>query len=324
MGEGEETTSPSLSVRAMTNLKQQILEFRSSVSDILKVCFRPKQYQQEKADREHNQHLKAHWHPEPIEVEELIYERWKNPSSFPSESENDNFIVFIDHVQDVEWLTGDKSDPDDDSAKAISHAEAIGSRRCKQLPRDQVFELRRILGQAITCSIQRHVEESYKLSRDAESFLRARSIEQSRRWTLNSAHLFVVVISFVVLWATTTKAPEALDYLGSSLSQFSLLSATLGGVLGAYLSLIQKSSAGVCDSAAGIQLHRIEAFTKIFSGALLGFVALMLSQSDFAPEVLNTLDDVDGYSLFILGFAAGFIERLIPRMISNYSETLNS
>jgi hypothetical protein len=120
------------------------------------------------------------------------------------------------------------------------------------------------------------------------------------------------------------KAPAALSYLDSSLSQSSLLSATLGGVLGAYLSLIQKSSSGVCDSAAGIQLHRIEAFTKIFSGALLGFVALMLSQSDFAPEVLNTLDDVDGYSLFILGFAAGFIERLIPRMISNYSETLNS
>ena len=306
----------------MPDLKQQILEFRSSVTDILKVCFRPKRYQQEKANREHNQHLKVHWSPEPIEVEELIYERWEEPSSFSSESDNDNFIVFIDHALDVEWLTKPKSDPDGDQAKAVSHAEAIGSRRCKQLPRDQVLELRRILGQAITCAIQGHVEESYKLSENAESFLRARSIEQSRRWTLNSAHLFVVIISSVVSWITMKNAPEALSYLGTSLSQFSLLSATLGGALGACLSLIQKSSSGVCDSAAGIQLHRIEAFTKISSGALLGFVALMLSQSDFAPEVLNTLNDVDGYSVFILGFAAGFVERLIPRMISNYSETL--
>lgn len=308
----------------MTDFKQQMLEVRASVAATIKAIFRPKQYELERANREHNQHLKEHWSPEPIEVEELIYERWKDPNSFLSKSENDNFIVFIDHVQDVEWLTGDKIDPDDESAKAISHAEAIGSRRCKQLPPDQVLELRRILGQAITCAIQGHVEESYKLSRDAELFHRARSIEQSRRWTLNSAHLFVVAISFVVLWTTMAKAPAALNYLGSSLSPFSLLSGVLGGVLGAYLSLIQKSSSGVCDSAAGIQLHRIEAFTKISSGALLGFVALMLSQSNFAPEVLNTLDYVDGYSLFILGFASGFIERLIPRMISNYSETLNS
>ena len=308
----------------MTDFKQQILEVRAEVTDTIKAIFRPKQYQQERANREHNKHLKAHWSPEPIEVEELIYERWEDPSSFPSKSENDNFIVFIDHVRDVEWLTEDKSDPIGDSAKAISHAEAIGSRRCKQLPRDQVLELRRILGQAITCAIQGHVEESYKLSRDAELFHRARSIEQSRRWTLNSAHLFVVVISFAVSWTTMSKVPAALNSLGSSLSQFSLLSAVLGGVLGAYLSLIQKSSAGVCDSAAGIQLHRIEAFTKVSSGALLGFVALMFSQSDFAPEVLNTLADTDGYSLFILGFASGFIERLIPRMISNYSETLTS
>ena len=308
----------------MADFKQQILEFRSSVTDVLKVCFWPKRYQQEKANREHNQHLKAHWSPEPIEVEELIYERWEEPSSFPTESDNDNFIVFIDHAQDVECLTKDKSDPIGESAKAISHAEAIGSRRCKQLPKDQILELRRILGQAITCAIQGHIEESYKLSKDAESFHRARSIEQSRRWTLNSAHLFVVIISSVILWTTMKKAPEALSHLASPLSQFSLLSATIGGVLGAYLSLIQKSSSGVCDSAAGIQLHRIEAFTKISSGALLGFVALMLSQSDFAPEVLNTLNNVDGYSVFILGFAAGFIERLIPRMISNYSDTLNS
>ena len=99
----------------------------------------------------------------------------------------------------------------------------------------------------------------------------------------------------------------------------SLFLSLQGGMVGAYLSVIQKAGKGAWDAASGVRIHVLEVFTKIFAGCVCGGVAFTLSRSVHAPASIRELTS-DPYSLLVFGLAAGLFERVIPKMVSAYVE----
>jgi hypothetical protein len=200
---------------------------------------------------------------------------------------------------------------------AVSYAESIGARRCKHMPREQILEFKRLIGQAIVNAFQGAIEQSKSLADGAAEFLKQRTVERSRSWTLVAAHCFLITFSTVLILYynafNSLRFSQPVDY-------GLLCLAIQGGIIGAYLSTIQKAGRGEWDAAAGYQIHYIEVFTKLFAGGVLGGIAFALSRSVCAPPFLKTVVP-DGYSLFILSAAAGLFERLIPKMISTYTKT---
>jgi hypothetical protein len=293
------------------NFLEKSFEFRITARRFILVWFRPATLVTEKSREELNATLKKHWPNNSIQVHELVFENW-NPPQPPREGEaaapSDNFIVFIDPEFDVDWISD--AALEEDAAECVSRADSIGARRCQHLPREQVLELKRLIGQAIVTGIGGNIEQSRKLTSEAAHFLKDRTIERSRAWTLASAHCLIFVFA-AVLWILLPTALEC---------SIAFWLATAGGVIGAYLSLIQKAGSGEWDAASGLGIHVLEVFTKLIAGATFGGISYAISQSVNAPPSIKAVTP-DSYSIFIFGLAAGLFERLIPKMVSKYSKT---
>jgi hypothetical protein len=293
------------------------LRFRRNLRRFILGWLSPKTLESEEERESVNKILKEHWAPQPIKAYELLFEEWdteEDPKSEKKRRTKDSFIVFIDFEFDVDWLTEKKCDSS--SAKCISAAEAIGARRCKHLPIAQILELKRLVGHAIICGIRNDADECSKLAATAAQFLKDRTTERSRYWTLISAHIVVLLLFIILIGIFQMPWLQPDEHL----SWKSLLwSSTLGGLLGAYLSIIQNAGSGQWDAAAGISLHALEVLTKLLTGVLFGGIAFSIASSVQAPSALKELVS-DNCSMFIFGLAAGFIERLVPKMVSSYSE----
>ena len=276
--------------------------------------FCPNTIVEEQARKALNRELRLHWQDRQLQVFELIHEQWDPDDEINTKDVDDRFIVFIDHELAVDWIS--KSNLNAKSAKSVSVAEAVGARRCKHLPRAQVLELKRLVGQAVVSSIQGNFDVASETAGQASDFLKARTTERSRYWSLLSAHAFLglVAVLLVIFWSKMSVAFSSPSVIAFGAS---------GGFLGAYLSLLQRAGKGEWDSAAGPWIHMVEIFTKLLAGTILGGVAIAFSGSVHAPPSLKAVTS-DSNSVFMLGLASGFFERLIPRLISRYSNSPTS
>jgi hypothetical protein len=296
-------------------LTENSLDFRKRARTLTLGWFRPSILEAEQLRAQLNKSVQEHWKDPSFKLHELIHEDWEPPADEKSKngSESENFIVGIDPEFDVDWIND--GDTSEEQGECISQAEAIGARRCRHLPPDQILELKRLIGQAVVNAITGNPKLSRSLTQQAAQFLRERTIERSRVWTLASAHSLLLCAGFTATFCQTR--PILQDMLGGV--PIGLWLAAAGGLLGAYLSVVQKAGSGEWDAASGLPIHILEVFTKLAAGTFFGGIAFVLSNSVHAPAAIKALTP-DNASFFMFGIAAGIGERLIPKMISTYSE----
>jgi hypothetical protein len=301
------------------NKVDQTLEFRQELRRFILGWLHPQTLASENARKALNDEIKDRWKPNTIEVFELIRESCDtNPASETASNntpKEDDFIVFIDKDLDVDWINN--APMDQKIEKSVSYAESIGAKRCKHMPREQILEFKRLIGQAIVNAFQGATDQSISLAEGAAQFLKQRTVERSRSWTLFAAHLFLIVFSAILILVCNILNSSASNPIEDSCL---LCLAIQGGLIGAYLSVIQNTGLGEWDAAAGRQIHYIEVFTKLFAGGVLGGIAFALSRSVHTPLSLKAITP-DSYSLFIFSIAAGMFERMIPKMISTYTKS---
>jgi len=291
------------------NLIEQSLAFRGELRKLFLGWFSPCTLEREAARTILNATLRDRWAIQDTAVYELVFEEWNEPAL----QESPNYLVFIDAELDVDWLyDGNLAN---DRTENVTQAEAAGARRCKHLPLEQVLEFKRLIGHAVVSGIRGSRESSQQLAKEAAKFLKERTVERSRAWTLMSAHLFLLVLVSVLI-----SLPLCLGFISSpSVIAFGLWLGSFGGLLGAYLSVVQKAGSGEWDAASGIGIHRIEVFTKLLAGTMLGGISFAVAHSVHAPPSIAAISP-DSYSQFLFGFAAGLIERLIPKMLTSFSK----
>jgi hypothetical protein len=291
---------------------KQSLEVRRAVREFVVGWINPAKLRAEARREELSERLQEHWPGQAIEAYELIRENWDSPEG-PATSQALQFAVFIDCEFDVDWIT--HVDLPAESSHAATRADAVGGRQSNHLSRGRMLEFKRMIGHAIVAAIRGGIDESRQLADEAALFLKERTIERSRTWTLQSAQLsiFVIALAIVAGFAALRGYPPAT----SEPVITGLFLAVLGGSLGAYISVMQKAGRGEWDAAAGLAAHLIEVFSKVAAGTLLGAVAFAFTQSTHAPSPLASTAP-DHYSAFVFGFFAGFFERIIPKIVSNY------
>jgi hypothetical protein len=250
--------------------------------------------------------FRERWEIEDCGIYEMVQERY----SAPEDPGRPNFIVWLDMQLDVDWVY--KGDLADEANELVTSAEAVQARRCKHLPIEQIVEFKRIVGHAVVSGLQGSNPAAEKLIKEAERFLKDRTVERSRIWTLLNAHFIFVLLVLIVL-AIVQLGGNQLSGAGPG-----LLVTASGGLLGSYLSVIQNANKGKWDAAAGMAAHCTEVATKLVAGLFTGAVVFVLSRSVHAPESIKALT-TDYYSQFILGLVSGFSERLIPKVVTHYS-----
>ena len=267
-------------------LIEKSLEFRNHARRLILGWFKPSILAAERSRDELNRSVQQHWPDSPIKVYELIYENWEPPAPGTPPTQNnhsDHFIVFIDPELAVDWINN--GDANETELQCISLAESIGAKRCNHLPREQVLEFRRLIGQAIVNGIRGNAKQACGLTETAAQFLKDRTIERSRAWTLASAHCLLPAA--VGIAAFCLAVPSLYNLLSGAPDGLWL--ATAGGLLGAYLSVLQKAGSGEWDAASGLRIHVLEVLTKFAAGTLFGGIAFAISQSVHAPAAIKSL-----------------------------------
>jgi hypothetical protein len=292
---------------------EKSLSLRKDARTFILGWFNPRILAAEKTREDHNVALRAHWPDDAIDVYELIYENWEPPPEIKAEAKKKNSIVFIDPEMGVDWISD--APIEEKAAECASIADSIGAKRCHHLPQEQILEFKRLVGQAVVNAIRGNEKQSCKLAEEAAQFLKDRTVERSRVWTLCSAHWLLA--AFLLAFAILLGLPQAYDLIENI--PIGLYLAAVGGLVGAYLSVLQKAGSGEWDAASGYSIHALEVFTKFVAGTLFGALTFAIAQSVHAPPSIKSLTP-DSYSLFLFGLAAGLFERLIPKMISSYSE----
>lgn len=298
-----------------TNWIDQVLAGRAALRRLVVGLVKPEILEVERRRYELNASLQAHWPDQKIDVFELIRENWEDPGT-ESAAQAGNFIVYIDPERDLDWIATVPSA----AQPKITLAESVGARRCSHLVPAHVLHFRRLLGQAIVNAINGEIALSEALSRQAERFHEDRTVELSRRWTLGLAHGLVLLMTGI---AAAALHPAVGAWAGSHPVWAEAWFALQGGLLGAYLSIVRKAGKGRWDSSAGLPTHLAEVVTKLSVGGAAGVILFATTRSVHAPPSLQQFAP-DSYSLFVLGTAGGWAERLVPKIISAYGQNLNT
>jgi len=219
------------------------------------------------------------------------------------------YIVFVDDNLNIDWITADNSL--DEYSEQIYKATVLESMPNKHLPREQIIAFKSLIGEAIVAFLEGHPAEASQLIVEAQQYINSRIIECSRKWTLEIALALILPLIAVGLIMVYSNV----DFIKSQ-GNFWILSC-FWGIIGTFLSIVQRVGKETLDSAAGRWLHFLKVSTQLLTGGLLGIVAyFILNSSGICPPLFRTFSESNiGFCLF--GFIAGFFEQFVPNIITS-------
>lgn len=273
-------------------------------------CFRRKQKYHELLKIKFQRTVQEHWPKDPFCLEYLICESWEPKTENGLQVRKYTYIVFVDNELDIDWITAEDSSVK--NIEQISLATALESIPHKHLPRCQIIAFKNLIGNAIVSFFEDHPENAKKLMIDAKQYVNDRNIECSRRWALEIATFFVLLL--IIIGGIFS----AFEYstLSENPSYFWILSC-FWAFVGSYLSIVRKVGSEKLNSSSGFRMHFLQVSTRMLSGGLLGIIAFFILKSALlCPPVFDAFKDTSfGFSLF--GFIAGFFEQFIPNIITS-------
>lgn len=274
--------------------------------------------------------VRKSWPKEEFLVEELIFHNDGTDNDFQPQIDNKTktdspqpanssllvakkSLIFIDKELDVDWITNyTLNQCQIDQISSVACVEAVPH---KHLPREEIMIFKRILGSAILSTIEGSLTEATKQRENAQLYINKRIIERSRIWTISFAGLLVLpVILLLVHNLALLNEPNLTGYN-------IMLLTILSGILGTFLSLVQRTGSEAIDSSSGKLLHFLEVSAKFIAGGLFGLFSYHIAKSEISPEMIQKMI-VGTNGIIVLAFISGFSERFIPRFISKYEANM--
>jgi hypothetical protein len=242
-------------------------------------------------------------------------ELWPNCNVRHLVLSNEEFIVFLDNDLDVDWSTSDAYDGHRDPSKhnaVVNEAALLEATPCDGVSLAIKTHFKRLIGEAIARSLDSDYIGANQMLRSAQKYILARSQELSRWWYLSASMGMALPFAFtgcVFWWARTFFIQELGD------EAFWLLLSSVGGAIGALLSVIQRTGRLTFDCSAGRALHRLEATSRIWAGAISGILAGLAVRSEVILAVLARGERAPAI-MMLAAFAAGTGERLATSIIA--------
>ncbi len=233
-----------------------------------------------------------------------------------------DFVVGIDKNGKIDWETSVEYDDrvlenDAKHRSLLGRASLLEETPSEYLQAGAQFSFKRLIGEAIALSLQHDYSNAAKMLEAAANFFRDRSEEVSRRWYLSASALMALpfMLLGLVVW---TLRQYIVPFEG--VISFWLLFATVAGSMGALLSVIGRSGKLRFDCSSGRSLHYLEGASRIWAGALSGFVVGLAVRFGIILAPLSHGGSVHGVML-LAAFAAGAGERLVTSIISEFDST---
>lgn len=237
-----------------------------------------------------------------------------------------DYVVYIDKKELLDWETTPRYDKvapnhrDYDLSQhndVLNDAALLEATPCDDFSPGTRIQFRRLIGEAVACSLDHDYAGARSMLRAAKEYGRARSEEISRYWYLTAS--FGETLPFVflgsIIWLLRNKVTAIFGDTATL-----LLIAVAAGAAGALLSVILRSGKLKFDCLAGWQLHYLEGASRIFAGSLSGVIVALAVHSQLFLGLLA--QGGSGTSLAILAaLAAGSSERLAGSIISKFETT---
>ena len=228
-----------------------------------------------------------------------------------------DFIVFIDHENDLDWETSrdwDARGPKDRTKHNVilNEAALLEATPCDGLSSQIQLRYKRLIGEAIARSLHHDYVGARQMLVQSAKYYKDRSKELSRKWYLTSSITASAICMFIaiVLWLL-----RKIIFVWLGMDATWLLLSGAAGASGALLSVIGRSGKLHFDSSAGKDLHYLEGASRILAGGLSGFLAGLAVRSGVLLAALSRGGRQDGVML-LAAFAAGAGERLATSIIS--------
>ena len=230
----------------------------------------------------------------------------------------EDYIVFIDHKNNIDWETIDTYDASrpldkkQEYEKYLSLSSIVEHHPIDGLSVDSVLSFKTIIGEAIVNILEGNFSESIDILNKADEFRLDRVVEKSREWylvfTIAPTALFVIFVLManaknICIW------PEMLPYINVG----------AWAVAGSCLSIILRSGRLMHGTYAGKRLHFIESCSRLIGGFLTGqLVYLGMKSGILFSSLVNSDSSQWLYPLFSL--VAGASERFAPSIISKIED----
>jgi hypothetical protein len=236
------------------------------------------------------------------------------------------YIVFIDQEEDVNWETN--PDFDEETLKdphyslqkqnSILNGEALlEATPTGNFDHPTRLSFKRLLGEAIARSFDYDYQGAEEMLASASQYIQARSEEKSRFWYLSASFLMAgaFLVVGVAFWIYREHMSLVLSPSGTLLALSSVV-----GAMGALLSVIWRSGSLQFDASAGRNLHYLEATSRICAGALSGFLVALAVKYDLILTAFSRDGNLEGV-MMLAAFAGGTSERLAGSIISKFEST---
>lgn len=230
------------------------------------------------------------------------------------EENETGYIVYIDPENDIDWKdTRTKKDWTSDEKKSWAqciaklndaHAEPTGHLSFETI---RAFKLK--IGAGYVLAMNRSFDEIEKVIADAISFLRHRNAEKSRQLFLTYSTICIAIILGLWIWNTDVKVV---------CEDWAL--ALLFGTLGSYFSIWTRYGKLVMTGLSTKTLHFLETLTRLIIGAISASVLILAVKCGIIlPKMAET---APLWFFGLIGFAAGFSERMIPSLMEKFSKQM--
>jgi len=247
-----------------------------------------------------------------------IYPDWDNlPIKYLILSCQD-FIVFIDSENDLDWKTTDQFDKREICPEKLVELNSIlnSTARVESIPTDKLQEkvvvnFKRQVGEALVRAFEDDFDNATQMIEAAEEFVTNRNIEQSRYIYLTGSAIAVTGLSLVgvILWLLRDWVTNLLGTTG-----FYLGLSMICGALGAFLSIILRMGKEKLDFHASKELHYLESLSRLSAGMISAFLIALTIKAGILLPVINKIDSMHT-AMLLGGLVAGSSERLAPSII---------
>jgi hypothetical protein len=229
----------------------------------------------------------------------------------------EEYIVFIDHEDDLDWSTSNQYDEADRGDRVarngiINEAALLEVTPCEGISPARKLQFKRLLGEALARSFDHDYAGARQMLKAASDYILACNYEISGRWFLSASIAIAGTAASIgaIVWAFRIYVIGALG-----LGAFWVIITASAGAVGALLSVIERSGRLTLDSSSGRALHNLEAAARVITGAISGVVVGLAIRSEL---ILSALARGDHTSIVMLiaAIAAGSGERLVSTIFA--------
>ncbi|EMO72420.1 hypothetical protein [Leptospira santarosai] len=238
----------------------------------------------------------------------------------------EEYIVFIDKDNDLDWITTEQYDKKGTLKKAECRniLNQVAMEECNTPPYLSVevrMKYKRLLGDAIASALKKNYDIGLSTIESSKAFIIARNDEHIRLEYFIS-QTFVVLALSLILFTIWFNKLCFIDYVGLNL--FNIAYVAIMGGYGSYFSTLIRLGDMHFDITSGVLIHRINALITIVLGLFSGIIIILAFETKTFASFIKLENSIYLYYSFI-GFIAGISERLIPSIISKAEEkSINS